>query len=144
MFRFQRSLPAVRTGIHALRQLYRKVLGEITKDARGLQLMRDWLSPDQRAQFDDSGTFEVVGCHSGKRYRIYRGTAQNVFEVDDAGQLKLSLCFTPSGKLVAGDVMLAQKIALETNENRALAVAYRFVPLARRVGRRSRFFRPPL
>jgi len=44
MFRFQRSLPAVRARIHALRQLYRKVLGEITKDARGLQLMRDWLS----------------------------------------------------------------------------------------------------
>ena len=114
--------------IQALRQLYRKVLAKITKDARGLQLMRDWLSPDQRADFDDKGSFDVVGCHSGKRYRIYRGTAQNVFEVDDAGQLKLSLCFTPSGKLVAGDVMLAQKIALETDENGALAVANRFLP----------------
>jgi len=144
MFLFQRSLPAVRMRIQALRQLYRKVLAKITKDARGLQLMRDWLSPDQRAQFDDSGTFEVVGCHSGKRYRIYRGAAQNVFEIDDAGQPKVCLCFMPSGELVAGDVMLAQKIALETNENGALAVAYRFVPLARRVGRRSRFFRPPL
>src|SRR6516225_1946978 len=144
MFRFQRSLSAVRMRIHALRQLYRKVLGEITKDARGLQLMRDWLSPDQRAQFDDSGTFEVVGCDSGKRYRIYRGTAQNVFEIADDGWLIVGLCFIPSGELVAGDVMLAQKIALETNENGALAVAYRFVPLARRVGRRSRFFRPPL
>ena len=93
--------------------------------------MRDWLSPDQRADFDDKGSFDVVGCHSGKRYRIYRGTAQNVFEVDDAGQLKLSLCFTPSGKLVAGDVMLAQKIALETDENGALAVANRFLPRGR-------------
>ena len=131
MFRFQRSLPAVRARIHALRQLYRKVLGEITKDARGLQLMRDWLSPDQRAQFDDSGTFEVVGCDSGKRYRICHGTQQNVFELDDAGRLKVGLCFIPYGELVAGDVMLAQKIALETDESSALAVANRFLPRGR-------------
>ena len=123
--------------IHALRQLYRKVLGEITKDARGLQLMRDWLSPDQRAEFDDTGTFEVVGCDSGKRYRIYRGAAQNVFEIDDAGQPKVCLCFMPSGELVAGDVMLAQKIALEANESGALAVANRFVPLSRAIRRFS-------
>jgi hypothetical protein len=32
----------------------------------------------------------------------------------------------PTGYLVAGDVMLAQKIALETHEFRALAVANRF------------------
>ena len=131
MFRFQRSLPAVRTRIHALRQLYRRVLAEITKDARGLQLMREWLSPEQRAEFDDSGRFEVVGCDSGKRYRIYRGTAQNVFEIDDAGELKLGLCFTPSGNLVAGDAMLAQKIALETDESGALAIANRFLPRGR-------------
>jgi len=32
----------------------------------------------------------------------------------------------PKGYLVAGDVMLAQKIALETNERRALTVANKF------------------
>ena len=88
-------------------------------------------------KFDDKGTFEVVGCNSGKRYRIYRGAAQNVFEIDDAGQPKVCLCFMPSGELVAGDVMLAQKIALETNENGALAVANRFLPLSRAVRRFS-------
>ena len=137
MFLFQRSLPAVRMRIHALRQLYRKALAENTSDARGLRLMRRWLSPDQRAEFDDKGTFEVVGCDSGKRYRIYRGTAQNVFEIDDAGWLKVGLCFMPSGELVAGDVMLAQKIALEANESGALAVANRFVPLSRAIRRFS-------
>ena len=34
----------------------------------------------------------------------------------------------PLGYLVAGDVMLAQKIALETNEFGALAVANSFLP----------------
>ena len=123
--------------IHALRQLFRKALAENTSDARGLRLMRRWLSPDQRAEFDDKGTFEVVGCNSGKRYRIYRGAAQNVFEIDDAGQPKVCLCFKPSGELVAGDVMLAQKIALETNENGALAVANRFLRLSRAIRRFS-------
>ena len=137
MFLFQRSLPAVRMRIHALRQLYLKALAENTSDARGLRLMRRWLSPDQRAEFDDKGTFEVVGCNSGKRYRIYRGAAQNVFEIDDAGHPKVCLCFMPSGELVAGDVMLAQKIALETNENGALAVANRFLPLSRAIRRFS-------
>ena len=137
MFLFQRSVPAVRMRIHALRQLYRKALAENTSDARGLRLMRRWLSPYQRAEFDHSGSFEVVGCDSGKRYRIYRGTAQNVFEVDDAGWLKVGLCFMPSGELVAGDVMLAQKIALETDENGVLAVANRFLPLSRAIRRFS-------
>jgi hypothetical protein len=99
--------------------------------------MRRWLSPRQRAEFDDTGSFEVVGCDSGKRYRIYHGTAQNVFEIDDAGQPKVGLCFMPSGELVAGDVMLAQKIALETNESGALAVANRFMPLSRAIRRLS-------
>src|SRR6516165_10038138 len=117
--------------MNSLSHLYRKAMGDNTSDARGLRLMRRWLSPDQRAEFDDKGTFEVVGCNSGKRYRIYRGAAQNVFEMDDAGQPKVCLCFMPSGELVAGDVMLAQKIAFATNANGALPVANRFLPLSR-------------
>ena len=128
MFLFQRFAPADRTRIHALRRLYRSFLTGNTSDARGLRLMRHWLSPGQRAEFDDSGSFEVVGCDSGKRYRIYRGTASNVFELDDAGRPRMCWCFVPLGELVSGDVMLAQKIALETNENGALAVANRFLP----------------
>jgi hypothetical protein len=33
------------------------------------------------------------------------------------------VCFAPVGALVQGDVMLAQKIALETDEQSALTVA---------------------
>jgi hypothetical protein len=115
--------------IKALRKLYRKCLAENTSEARGLRLMRDWLSPDQREQFDDSGYFEVVGCDSGKRYRIYYGVVPpNVYEIDYAGRRKMGLCFMPLGRLAAGDVILAQKIALETNEDSALKVANRFLP----------------
>jgi hypothetical protein len=42
-------------------------------------------------------------------------------------------CFVPDGDLVAGDVMLAQKVALETNERGALSVAHRsFVSMGSR------------
>jgi hypothetical protein len=89
--------------------------------------MRDWLSPGQREQFDKSGYFEVFGCATRKRYRIYHvRVAPNVYEVDDMRSLKVGICFLPTGRLVSGDVMLAQKIALETDEHSAIAVANKF------------------
>jgi hypothetical protein len=72
--------------------------------------------------------FEVIGCDSGRRYRIYYGTTTNVHEIDAAGCPRVGWCFVPVGHLVAGDIMLAQKIALETNECGALAVANSFLP----------------
>jgi hypothetical protein len=47
--------------------------------------------------------------------------------MDDAGQTRAGWCFVPDHSLVAADVVLAQKIALETNERGALAVANHFV-----------------
>jgi hypothetical protein len=52
----------------------------------------------------------------------------NVCEIDEKGRPKLGLCFRTMGELPLGDVMLAQKIALETCESGALAVARSFVP----------------
>jgi hypothetical protein len=119
--------PEACSRIKPLRKLYRKFLAENTSEARGLRLMRDWLSPDQREQFDDSGHFDVVGCDSGKRYRIYYGIVPpNVYEIDYAGRLKMGFCFMPAGRLAAADVILVQKIALETDEHSALKVANRF------------------
>jgi hypothetical protein len=39
----------------------------------------------------------------------------------------------PNGYLVAGDVLLAQKIAMETDERGALTVAKQFTPTQRNV-----------
>jgi hypothetical protein len=114
----------------AVRELCRSFFAQNTKEARGRRLLRDWLSPHQRTQFDDKDYFEVVGCDSQKRYRIYDRISDvpNVYEVDDAGRFKAAWCFLPAGRLAAGDIMLAQKIALETNEHSALAIAKRFTP----------------
>jgi hypothetical protein len=126
-----RRFPAAeaRSRIVSLRKLYRKFLAENKRDARGMRLLQTWLSSDQRAQFHHSGHFDVVGCDTGRRYRIYHGIGPpNVYEIDDAGHRKVGLCFEPVGSLVAGDVILAQKIALETDERSALVVANRFSP----------------
>jgi hypothetical protein len=121
MFRFRRPFAGLR--VRALRRLYRTHLLENTAQARGLRLLRSWLSSEQQTQFDSEGLFEVVGSDSGKRYRIYYGTSVNVHEVEPDGRIGTGWCFVPMGGLVAGDVMLAQKIALETCERGALAVA---------------------
>jgi hypothetical protein len=125
---FRRTLATSRARSEAVRQLYWRSRVENKPEARGLRLLRRWLSPQQRAQFDGSGYFEVVGSDSGTRYRIYHGSATNVYQMDDAGRLLAGWCFMPQGELVAGDIMLAQKIALETSEHGALIVANKFQP----------------
>lgn len=95
-------------------------------EARGLALLSAWLSPEQRAQFEKYNRFDVIGSESGKRYRICYGTSTNVYEMDGGDRIVMGWCFRPIGSLVAGDVMLAQKIALETDERAALIVAKPF------------------
>jgi hypothetical protein len=99
-----------------------------SSELRGRKLLREWLSPEQRAQYDTLDHFDVKGCHTGKRYRIHHGTTANVLELDEAGRPRTGWCFVPNDQLVAGDVMLAQKIAIETDEHGALAVANEFRP----------------
>jgi hypothetical protein len=43
-------------------------------EERSQELLRSWLSPDQRRQYAVCGSFEVVGCDTGKRYQISKGT----------------------------------------------------------------------
>ena len=99
-----------------------------TRELRGRKLLREWLSSEQLAQYDAHNYFEVTGCHTGTRYRIHHGMGTNVYELDDAGRPRAGWCFVPKDYLVAGDVMLAQKVALETDERGTLAVANNFTP----------------
>ncbi|QDP27093.2 hypothetical protein FNV92_07280 [Bradyrhizobium cosmicum] len=115
-----------------VRSLFRAMRAEIAPEARGRRLLRDWLSAAQLEQFDAVRYFDVIGSDSGKLYRICYGTAANVRELDRDGKEGAGWCFAPVGGLVPGDVMLAQKIALETSEAATLAVANR-VPLLPRV-----------
>jgi hypothetical protein len=99
--------------------------GAFETEARALTLLKEWLSPKQRACYERFRYFDVVGSDTGTRYRIHHGTQTNIEELSHTGQRVCKWCFVPEGNLVAGDVMLAQKIALETNERGALSVAHR-------------------
>ena len=85
--------------------------------------MKQWLSPAQLAQFEKHVYFELTGGDSGKRYRIRPTHQMNVDELNERGVRTVSYCFGPEGGLPIGDVMLAQKIALENDEQAALALA---------------------
>jgi hypothetical protein len=136
MLRSRRVPITYRSRLKALRGLYIRYYDENTPEARGLRLLRAWLSPPQLEHFNAQAHFEVIGCDTGRRYRIKYGAAMNVHELDDEGRVKSGWCFVPQGHLVPGDVMLAQKIALEKFESRALLIAKRFAPIeARRHGR---------
>jgi hypothetical protein len=38
-------------------------------EAKGLSLLRSWLTPEQDEQWSRDSEFEVVGCDTGARYR---------------------------------------------------------------------------
>ena len=117
-----------------VRRLLRAMRSENSPEVRGRRLLRDWLSDGQRKQFDADGCFDVTGSDSGRCYRICYGTAANIRELNREGKEGIGWCFAPVGALVPGDVMLAQKIALETAEQATLTLANR-VPLIPRVTR---------
>jgi hypothetical protein len=94
-------------------------------EQKALALLRCWLSPEQAEQYSSYRYFDVIGSDSGSRYRIRHGRMMNIDELDSAGNRVCAWCFFPAGNLALGDCMLAQKIALETFESKALAIANR-------------------
>jgi hypothetical protein len=95
-------------------------------EEKGNALLRSWLTPEQDSQWLWDRAFEVTGCDTGNRYRITDSPSMNVLQLGLSGHTVAKWCFTPSGSLVKGDILLAQKIALETMEMKALEVANRY------------------
>lgn len=91
---------------------------------RAMTLLMSWLTPEQKKDYQTYQHFTVIGCHTGTLYRIRALPSYGVEEMN-GGYRRRSLCFVPSGQCGAfyGDIMLAQKIMLETNEHEALRVA---------------------
>jgi hypothetical protein len=107
----------------ALALEFRRFRSRSPVEQKSIALLRSWLTPDQLNQWDAREEFEVIGGDTGTRYRISFGTAMNVHQLDRTGKPFMQWCFRPEGKLAVGDVLLAQKIALENMERRALALA---------------------
>jgi hypothetical protein len=106
-----------------LSELLHRVLAKA--DIKAYTLLKEWLSPEQLALFKSKGYFEVKGSHSGKRYRIRCAPQLNIDQLDAKGAPVKVWCFGPAGNLPVGDIMLAQKIALETDEQGALSLLQR-------------------
>jgi hypothetical protein len=92
---------------------------------RSRELLRACLQTEQLIQFDTTGCFTVRGrLHD---YRINQGRTANVDVLARDGQCLHRLCFYPdtagAGELPLFDVMLAQKLMLECEEEHALAIA---------------------
>lgn len=94
-------------------------------ELRALRLLKANLSAEQRRQYEKDRSFVVVGGATGCRYRITYGRQLNVLVLDSHGRWANSLCFVPGDPLPVGDIMLAQKLALELFETEALGVANR-------------------
>lgn len=98
-------------------------------EQRGIDLLNENLTPAQRRQFAFHRHFDVIG-QSGRRYRLWHRPMQNIEEFDANGERVCVWCFHPRQPLVLGDVLLAQKTALELFEADALRVAHRYSDFA--------------
>jgi hypothetical protein len=109
----------------ALLHEYRRPRARTPAEKRAVALLRSWLTPEQERQWQARGAFDVIGCDTGTRYRITYRAVMNVHQLDADGHPVQQWCFAPEGRLAVGDVLLAQKIALETMETKALEIANR-------------------
>jgi hypothetical protein len=92
--------------------------------ARAEALLLAWLSPGQGAQYRSRGWFEVTTA-SGRRYRVLPG---GVVRLRPRGS---AYCIEATSSVPVADVMLANKLLLETDERRFLATAHRYPSRAR-------------
>ncbi len=93
-------------------------------EEKALQLLLENLEENQAEIFKKTGAIPVV-ARSGRRYSIRKGTSGNVDELDgQTEKAKARLCFHPIDySIPVYDVMLAQKLMLETSEDEARKIA---------------------
>lgn len=91
----------------------------IAATQRAERLLIEHLSPAQRAAYEKDRFFEVVAAKS--RYRVYHDGG--VRRLDEDGRAVTSYCIHPDEAIPAGDLALAKKLLLETDEAAFLRIA---------------------
>lgn len=89
--------------------------------ARARVLLESALTPRQRRDLFAERCFYVRGRRF--TYRIREGHSGNVDQLDSAGLVISRFCARPVGRLPVYDVMLAQKLWIETDESMFLKQA---------------------
>lgn len=92
---------------------------------RAAELLQSHLSVEQRTEFEREKTFTVIGKNGQRRYRIRKGWAGNIDELDKDGKRVAILCGHAIESVPEGDNMLAQKLMLEHDEDQFLKIANR-------------------
>jgi hypothetical protein len=92
-------------------------------DERATALLLANLTNQQRRQYAADRYFDVIGGQSRRHYRIWHRSQQNIEEIDRFGNRRCIWCVHPTG-VAMGDVLLAQKVALELFEFDALEIAH--------------------
>jgi hypothetical protein len=100
--------------------LFRPCESRGVAEQRAYKLLESHLSVTQLAQFRALGRFDVTGGDTGTRYVIRNITSVNIDQLNSDGECVKRWCFGPQGHLATGDVLLAQKLALECFESQAL------------------------
>lgn len=94
---------------------------------RAQVLLREHLTDAQKAELADKRFFSLstIDSKTGEErlYRIHQGRAGNVEQVDASGRRLKKFCIHPQIDCPDEDTMLAQKLWLETQEDRFLQVA---------------------
>lgn len=89
-------------------------------EKRACELLMSVLSPQQQAQYQEKHYFEL---RCGKRtYRIHKGWARNITVLEGNREVD-HLCIHPTIRVPQEDNLVAQKLALETDERAFLSTA---------------------
>ena len=103
--------PAVQT---AQGQYHLKHEAARLRMVKARKLLCRWLSPEQLAEFETKHRFHVRGA-DGHLYVIYDGYGHNVFRIED-GRKTMCFCLVTDKVWVPSfDLMLAQKVLLESD-----------------------------
>lgn len=100
----------------------RVVINQDEAEKRAEALLRSQLSPEQLATYEAAKYFDVI-IDEHRTYRIRRGWAGNIELIDARRVTVAKYCIHPKHPIPVGDAMLAQKLMLETEEDRFLDVA---------------------
>jgi hypothetical protein len=86
-------------------------------------LLREHISAAQWRQLEEFGHFDAIGARTGRRYQIRHGYAGNIVGLDVAGRPDVQYCIHPDMRMPTEDVMLAQVLLIECNEELFLRTA---------------------
>lgn len=96
-----------------------------TADAKAELLLRSVLTPDQLTDYEKHQRFDVRSQH-GNLYRLKYGKVRNIQRLNHEHEPVMGYCIHPKESVPVADVLVAQKLLIEGDEDRFLQTAHAF------------------